>query len=659
MANPMHSSKFVLAFSLWLGFVTGVLDSWASKATVIPYLPDLAWIYPLLFPVLFACVGLAVVALVRIARSRNFYWAFFLLLSLSLFDLGASLFLHPFSVHVIVMVLVVSVAGGLISARVMQNHQEVARFVVLRSAILFVIYAAGCAAFPWLQHLREDRIITSVSSAASAPLRPPNVLLIIVDTLRADHLTEYGYSRATSPNSSALAKRGVLFEDAIATAPWTLPSHASMMTGLYPTEHGAVDLQSPLSSGFVTIGEALEQRGYTTAAFSANSGLFSRRFGFGRGFMHFNDYGNTAYRVLQTPLALKVQKTLAFMGLQRDIPGRQSAAEVNTHALLWLDRYPHQPFFVTLNYFDVHFPYLPPPGFANRFSSGKALPQAGADVDAWLHSLKPAEVQQEKDAYDSAIAYVDAQLGVLMGELQRRQFLENTIIVFTSDHGEGLGEHGFMNHGNSLYRELIHVPLIIVDPGKMQAGLRVTQPIGLAALPATLLAMVDTRSNPFRGPALTALWDGHRSRVQWPDPISQLEARPEKAAWLLNHESSMDSIVSADWHLITGGKRTLELFDRARDAAEVASVAHKPGMKPVVDTLQAGLERTLGAPGAYAPPASPYFASREKVMLPPSGDQSEIKKLSLKYRRRRKIQELRKSRKASSDELLRALGYVP
>ena len=652
MAEPIHSSKTVLGFSLWLGFVTGVLDAWASKATVIPYAPDLAWIYPLLYPMLFACVGLASVAAVRVARSRDFYWAFFLLFSISICDLGTTLFLHPFSVHVIVMVMVFSLVGGLVSAKALQNHPAVARRVISRSALLFMIYAAGCAAIPWVQHLREDRIIASVPST---PVHPPNVLLIIVDTLRADHLSEYGYFRATSPNSAALAARGVLFEDAIAAAPWTLPSHASMLTGLYPSEHGAVDLQNPLGSGFVTIGEALEQRGYTTAAFSANSGLFCRRFGFARGFMHFDDYGNTAYRVLQTPLALKVQKTLAFLGLKGALPSRQSAAEVNTHALQWLERYPHQPFFVTLNYFDVHFPYLPPPAYAHRFS-GESPPHAGADVDAWLHSLKPAQVQQEKDAYDSAIAYVDAQLGVLMGELQRRQLLENTIIVFTSDHGEGLGEHGFMNHGNSLYRELIHVPLIIAEPGKIRAGLRVTQPVGLSALPATLLAMVDARSNnPFRGPALDAWWNGSAAQVRWPDPVSQLEARPEKAAWLLNHEGSMDSIVTADWHLITGGKRNLELFNRARDAAEVSSVARKPEMKPVVDTLQASLERSLGAPGANAPTGTPYLASGN-VTLPPSGDQAETKKSRLKSRRNRKID---RSHKPSSDELLHALGYVP
>ncbi len=237
---------------------------------------------------------------------------------------------------------------------------------------------------------------------AAAP-DAPNVLVIVVDTLRADHVSSYGYARPTTPNLDRMAQQGVRFDNAISPCSWSLPSHVSLLTGLYQFEHGVGSVQpepwlgwgNKGMGGFPTLGEALERRGYRTGAFSANRTYFSRDLGFGRGFVHFEDYFQSASDAFVRTLYgrefariyLKrsdhslVKRTLRRLGftslLDQDAEGsgsyggafgvRKRADVVNQEVMEWIDRDRQRPFFAFLNYFDVHDPYGGPRSLSQTF----------------------------------------------------------------------------------------------------------------------------------------------------------------------------------------------------------------------------------------------------------------------------------------------------
>ncbi|MFQ5791363.1 MAG: sulfatase, partial [Acidobacteriota bacterium] len=250
----------------------------------------------------------------------------------------------------------------------------------------------------------------------SAP--PVNVLLITIDTLRADRVGCYGYAAPTTPHIDSMAEEGVVFEKAIAQAPVTLPSHASLLTGTYPPTHGVRDnVTYQLSEASLTLAEVLEKQGYETAAFIGAFPLH-RRFGLGQGFSHYDDR----------------------VGSQREAAAgffaeRRAEAVVDA-ALEGLGRVKSRPFFYWVHLFDPHVPYDPPSPVRERF----------------------------RDSYDGEVAYVDSQVGRLLQGLERARLSDETLIVLTSDHGESLGDHGERTHGFFIYDTTMHVPLILRHP---------------------------------------------------------------------------------------------------------------------------------------------------------------------------------------------------
>jgi arylsulfatase A-like enzyme len=289
----------------------------------------------------------------------------------------------------------------------------------------------------------------------SAP--PPNVLLITIDTLRADRLGCYGYARATSPNIDRLAARGALFERAYTTLPRTTQSVASILTGRYPKSHGARGLFSTLSGTNLTLAEILAERKYDTAAFLSN--LFLRP---GQGFEQgFGTYDNPQSR---------------WDG--------DSSGPISSAALDWLKRRPGgRPFFLWVHYLDPHWTYRPAPpfdsafdpDFTERFTLYEDL-EAGRLTKGQVifeNRLTARQVAHVAALYDGEIAQVDAALGQLL-EYALSPELQPLLLVLTSDHGESLGEHGYhFAHGEYLYQETLRVPLLISLPGRIPAGLRV------------------------------------------------------------------------------------------------------------------------------------------------------------------------------------------
>ena len=372
---------------------------------------------------------------------------------------------------------------------------------------------------------------------AARPLPPPdspNVLLIVLDTVRADHLSVYGYERPTTPNLEAMARRSVRFDQARAAAPWTLASHATLFTGRWPHELGTRWLY-PMRGDVPTLAEYLGSLGYATAGFVGNTFYCAYDSGLDRGFAHYQDYGLDWLSAVRTvhlvDLTLKtinsVSPTLGGSIAGRPgsageelalrvfaLPDRKDAGVVNREFLNWLAREDgsRRPFFAFLNYVDAHAPYVPPPGAGHRF--GRA-PRTDADflflTSGWAHAdrlaLPPPARALAVDAYDHCIASIDDRLGELFGELKRRGVLDRTIVIVTSDHGEGFGEHDLFDHGESLYRTEIRVPLLISLPSGRASGRVVDRFVSLRDIPATIADLIgSSKEPPFPGRSLARLW---------------------------------------------------------------------------------------------------------------------------------------------------------
>ena len=305
---------------------------------------------------------------------------------------------------------------------------------------------------------------------SSEPLPPPNILLILIDTLRSDHLPSYGYKRDTAPRLNALAKRGTLFERVIAPSSWTKTSMASLMTGRNPNRHHVRGPTDVLGQGLLTMAEAFSSDGYETLGFITNPWL-KPNYGFEQGFT-----------------------------LYRDITERGSgflpASQVNAAALEEIRRLGAGPYLLYVHYMDVHAPYHPvvryflPKTPSLRVPDHSELPEKDLEVLYRKRNFTAPGVQQRViDLYDAEIRGMDDAVSELLDTFEREGALENTIIVVTSDHGEAFMEHGTTEHGWNLYPEVLLVPLIVVWPGQVPAGERVSAQVRSVDLMPTLLHM--------------------------------------------------------------------------------------------------------------------------------------------------------------------------
>jgi arylsulfatase A-like enzyme len=403
---------------------------------------------------------------------------------------------------------------------------------------------------------------------AELPAAPagPNVVFIVLDTVRAKSLSLYGYSRPTSPSLDRFAQKGLVFDRAYATAPWTLPSHSSMFTGRFPHELFQSFLEA-LGSGYPTVAEILGRRGYLTTAFVANSFYGGAEYGLGRGFQHYDDSEKSPYTFFQRTSfganLLKASKVTDRLSTHDNF-GRRSAEEINAAFLKWVARAePGRPFFAFLNYFDAHAPYLPPVPFATRFSSDFPSRHLGSQrLDTWGAD----DVTRFRDAYDEAIAYLDSQLEHLFRAIESTPRLEDTVVIITSDHGEQFGEHGLLDHSNSLYLPLLHVPLVIAGPG-VGAGQRVEGPVSLRDVAVTILQLTGVTESDVPGESLLSRAS---TAADAGDPVLLAEAeRTMKGAYPEFYPAQrgrVKSLISRDWQYIHNlADDRDELFDLRAD----------------------------------------------------------------------------------------------
>lgn len=296
-----------------------------------------------------------------------------------------------------------------------------------------------------------------------AVAKDPLVIVYLVDTLRADHTTPYGYERQTTPQLETFSKDAVLFENAIAHASWTKPSVASLMTSRLPSRHRAVQLRDPLDSGQVTLTEMLRGRGFATGAVIANSVIYAADSNFHQGFSFFAGlHGDEGRRSKLVDTRLVVDKALEFVSSRRGLPT-----------------------FLYVHTMDPHVPYAPPPPFNTMFDPQPSPDHPG--VDPRTDFKEPLDRERLIAQYDGDIAYGDQEFGRFIDELKKRGIYDDALIFFTADHGEEFQDHDGWLHGRSVFDELIHVPLIVKFAGARGAATRVKQMVSLADLLPTVL----------------------------------------------------------------------------------------------------------------------------------------------------------------------------
>src|SRR5579884_476765 len=303
------------------------------------------------------------------------------------------------------------------------------RQILVGSTAALAGLATGIHGWEWVKERR------ALAGLPAADRGMPNVLFMVLDTVRAQSLSLHGYSRPTSPNLERLAKDGVCFQRAIASAPWTLPSHAGMFTGR-PLQETGVNFGIAYTSPYPTLAEVLYAQGYETAGFVGNTAFLCPCFGLNRGFAHYESWESSLGQIIQTSALLEKvvndDHVRAFLGNHQNL-GRKTAAEVNQDFLYWIERRaPGRPFFAFLNYFDSHTPHLPSKALNGRF----AHHARSIAPNVIYKRYSSDELDAMRAAYDECILDLDLEVGQLLEKLRERGHLDNTLIIITSDHGE-------------------------------------------------------------------------------------------------------------------------------------------------------------------------------------------------------------------------------
>jgi len=473
--------------------------------------------------------------------------------------------LHPFATIILALGIGVVIAG--VWHRAYRTSPVRLRRAVAGVALLTLAIAGGTIGARWVAG-------TMAQNGDAPPADAPNVLLLILDTVRAQSMSLYGYARATTPHLARLARESAVFEHAFATSSWSLQSHAGLLTGLWAHEVGG-DYLRPVRRDARMVAEAFRERGYATGGFTANVGFAGHETGLARGFQHFEDYPRSLAQLLLTPTLSQTQAVreaivsaengymrgivYAFRPTNLRLVGvrlapRRLAPDITRAFLAWRERERDRPFFAFLNVMDAHAPYESPEPFRSAFGNGA----------------------REVDRYDGAIAYLDSVVNDLLADLKRRGELDRTLVVITADHGELFGEHGFDSHGNTLYLPVLRVPLVMRFPARVPAGTRVNQPVSLRDLPATLADLAGIQPQPaFPGASLRVTWTPDATAAASPvmaEAAQGVNVPPSNQTYYGPLRSTLDSAM----HYIRFARGGEELYAWRSDPDESVNLAGRP-----------------------------------------------------------------------------------
>jgi arylsulfatase A-like enzyme len=484
-------------------------------------------------------------------------------------------------------------------------------------------------------------------------LKKPNLLLITVDALRADHVGCLGYARDLTPRIDRLAAEGALFRQAIANGPRSPASFPAILASIYQCS----DAEHGLPPGAATLAEILKQQGYATAGFCAGNVYISRLYGYQRGFDQFQDFltldssakaPERRSRSRRAPLRSTIRRLLedsgrydpAFLLFSSTLQGKKNIADMakgeevhpfeagetlNDHAVAWLSRPRDGPFFLWLHYMDAHFPYLPrvaryPPSQVGRFALSLLC----------LLLRRPAYPRQVLiDLYDARIRDLDSILDRLLTRLEEDGWLQDTLLVLTADHGEEFLDHGGWVHGAKLYDELLRVPLVLKGPGLPQ-GIALREQVGLIDLAPTILQLLGMpeKVESFRGtsflPWLTGVRDGPPERFVFSGEVHVGGRRPPFWGQYHTHKTlyRIRSCRGEGWKYIWDEEGNQEeLYNLRADPEEVHNLAAR---EPGLLRRFAALVREHFSDREALPPAAAGAYDR---MLTPEEEETIIQRL--------------------------------
>lgn len=446
-------------------------------------------------------------------------------------------------------------------------------------------------------------LLSLLFGCSSSP--PPNILVIVIDTLRADRADFYDTHRDLTPFLASLADHGTVFWRAYAQSSWTLPSVASLWTSRYQSQHNVTTANSVLADTERTLAEVLHERGYLTGGFSANT-LVTKQRGFGQGFDQYDAYLEDTHQP-RKPFA------------------KEPADRLNQRSLAWLDtHWVHQnsaaPVFLYLQYMEPHAPYMPPPEILERLMSRHAnadeLRQTYGDM-LFVHHERWERPDAEalsviRDTYDAEVMSLDGHIRELFAELGQRGFLRNAIVVITADHGEELMDHGALGHCKTLYDEVIRVPLLLVTPNQRER-LDVHSVVSLIDIAPTVLGLsgIPVPAS-FEGRPLGAfLQPPHQGN--WLSAVAGIFHQPESEAPAayseLLHLPSRQKVdaprhvrtLVVDSHkLILGGGGGIEAYDLGLDPGETNPDGLNPtdrrALQQTLETVRQRATRNASAP---------------------------------------------------------------
>jgi arylsulfatase A-like enzyme len=377
----------------------------------------------------------------------------------------------------------------------------------------------------------------------------PNIVLITIDTLRSDHCTPYGYNQSTTPFMSALAQQGTLFENVYAPMPTTGPSHATMFTSRYPISHGVVKNGYVLPENELTLAEILRKNGYSTGAIVSSYAVNSK-FGLKQGF----DFYEEQF------IKNASSKLTHWQGMDVEGLFDRRAEETTATVTKWLKAQKKKPFFLWIHYFDPHGPYDPPTTFKNKFQRLDSDP----------------ETNKMLTAYDGEIGYTDDEIQKVVRYIDQQELADDTLLILTADHGEGLGQHNHLHHGMFLYEEAMRVPLVIRWPQKVPAGLRIANRVELLDLSPTILdiAGVQAKNANYQGRSLkTLLSNPSQSRQSRPIFLQRrlYENEKYKGKPIVGEKLA---VLIDQWKYIEALKeKSVELYDLSSDPAELNDIS--------------------------------------------------------------------------------------
>ncbi len=555
----MSRATAILAFGVSCGVMTGLLHALILKVTQVVFgqmifvSRDFVW----MAPVVYVGVMLPGVVALAVASLLTRWDGVYRLTVMSCLTVGVFGLLLPYPQISRLASLVLALGAAIQIGRIVGQAPESGIPLWRKGALAAAPTLALLALIVHVASVvRSQRARGDAAVAADAP----NVLFIVFDTMRAASMGLYGAAENSTPRLQEWAEQGVTFDRAYSTAPWTLPSHGSMFTGRYGGETSG-DWTTPINARDSTLAEVFGSRGYATGGFVANMHYTSHDSGLNRGFHTYSDYLRSPRQLLYSS---SYTQTRLFAALQnaRSIADVWSAVshpdlsiepkhrfdhkrgeDVTAEFLQWRDGIGSKPFFAFLNYMDAHKPYFAPDEF-QRFTN---QPQ-----------------------YSAAIAYLDSQVDRILADLSRDGILEQTVVVITSDHGELFDEHGLSGHAHNVYHNVLHVPLVLLAPGRIPAGIRVGDAVSLRDLAATVLHLANATESSVPGVSLAQQW---LDTIPTSPVFSEVSRAPNVAASNPTALGPLHSLIDDSLHYITNSAGSEQLYSLRVDRTEMDNLA--------------------------------------------------------------------------------------